>query len=188
MLAYLTGAVMFALPFGGCALIKDGEEISWSKVDTLCSVMRIAAQTSTYAVCVKNQDLSPIFQGVGEGLIILSGTATEESVTPEALKEFITKQVKAQEWGTLAVQINGIIDELCNAYTNFYKANKDKFKDYVIVCSSVMNAMGRGFITGSQVQMQTLIIKSSAERKTPDQRMEEAFKALHSVNMDVSTR
>ena len=188
MLAYVAGFITVALPLGGCALIKDGEQISWSKVDTVCSVVRVAAQTSTYAVCVKNKDLAPVFEGVGEGLVILSGTATEGNITPEALKAFISDQIDVQQWGTLAVQINGIIDTMCDAYTNFYKQNKDKFKDEVLVCASVINAMGRGFITGSQVQVQAAIMKSATKQKTADVRMEEAIKALKSVNMDVSCR
>ena len=113
----------------GCALIKDGEEISWTKVGTVSAVIQVAAQTSTYAVCVKNQDLSPIFKAIGEGLVVLSGQATEEQLTPEQIEAYISSVLTEGKWGTLSVQINGILQTMINAYTDFYNVNKDKFKE-----------------------------------------------------------
>ena len=114
----------------GCALLKDGETISWEKVDTACSVIQIAAQTSTYAVCIKNKDLPPIFKAIGEGLIIVSGSANEDNikrststvwVRPDGIEHeafisdslFAGDGVHRVEIERMASNINGEIKEDC---------------------------------------------------------------------------
>ena len=132
----------------GCNLLfKKGEEVSWDKVNTVCAVVQTAAQTSVYAVCIKNPDLSPIFKAIGEGLVNMSG----ENYKPEQIQEYINNALKKDEWGSLATQVNAIMDTLMVTYTNFYNTNKDKFTDEANICLKVVNAIGKGLVIGSQV-------------------------------------
>lgn len=135
----------------GCFLLKDGETINWNKVDTITTAVQVASQTSVYAVCVKNKDLSPVFKAIGEGLIVLSGDAKEEQLTPVQIETYIKQLIDQNKWGTLADQINGITSALITTYTNFYNTNKDKFKDEVKVFSKFIYAMGNGFVIGSNI-------------------------------------
>ena len=143
-------ATVVAVSITACALFKDGEEVSWDKVNTVCAVVQTAAQTSVYAVCVKNPDLSPIFKAIGEGLVNMSG----ENYSPEQIKSYIANALKKEEWGTLANQVNAIMDTLLITYTNFYETNKNKFTDEANVCIKVVNAIGKGLMTGSVVSGQ----------------------------------
>jgi hypothetical protein len=143
-------ATVVAISISACCLFKDGEEVSWDKVNTVCAVVQTAAQTSVYAVCVKNPDLSPIFKAVGAGLVNMSG----KNYSPEQIKTYIANALKKEEWGTLANQVNAIMDTLMITYTNFYETNKNKFTDEANICIKVVNAIGKGLITGSVVSGQ----------------------------------
>ena len=149
----LTFTIIGVLTFStsGCFLLKDGETINWNKVDTITTAVQVAAQTSVYAVCIKNKDLSPVFKVIGEGLIVISGDAKDEQLKPEQIEAFIKQLIDQNKWGTLADQINGITSALITTYTNFYNTNKDKFKDEVKVFSKFIYAMGNGFVIGSNI-------------------------------------
>ena len=69
-------------PVSGCSLIKDGEEIDWNKVDYISSTISLATQTTTYAVCIKNKDLAPVFKAIGEGLVIVAAKGGQQSLQP----------------------------------------------------------------------------------------------------------
>lgn len=164
----------------GCALLKDGETISWEKVDTACSVIQIAAQTSTYAVCIKNKDLSPIFKAVGEGLIIVSGSANEDNIKPEQIQSYINQLLDQNEWGSLSTQVNGILSALITTYSNFYTTNKDKFKDEVNICARIIKSIGQGLVIGSNIDI------TNSSKKSPDELKNEALCMLKSLDYDLS--
>ena len=168
----------------GCALIKDGETISWSKVDTVCSVIQIAAQTSTYAVCIKNQDLAPVFKAIGEGLIVLSGSASADQMSPEQIEAYIDSLMAENKWGTLSTQINGILSTLIAEYSKFYSTNKDKFKDEVNVCAYVIKAIGQGLVTGSDITATKT--GASVNAMSPEAARDAALKAMNSLDVNVS--
>ena len=149
----LTFTIIGVLTFAtsGCFLLKDGETINWNKVDTITTAVQVASQTSVYAVCVKNKDLSPVFKAIGEGLIVISGDAKDEQLKPEQIESYIKQLIDQNKWGTLADQVNGITSALITTYTNFYNTNKDKFKDEVKVFSKFIYAMGNGFVIGSNI-------------------------------------
>ena len=106
-------AVVVAVSISACCLFKDSEEVSWDKVNTVCAVVQTAAQTSVYTVCIKNPDLSPIFKAIGEGLVAVSG----ENYSPDQIKAYIADALKKDEWGSLANQVNAIMDTLLITYT-----------------------------------------------------------------------
>ena len=138
--------------FGGCSLIKDGETVNWDKVDTISALVQTTAQVSTYAVCVKNKDLAPIFKSIGEGIVVISGAQSSSEMTPEQIQAYIKNLLSENKgWGSLADQVNGVMNTLIDIYSNFISINKDKFTDEVKVFAKVVNAMGKGLISGSNV-------------------------------------
>lgn len=137
----------------GCSLIKDGETVNWDKVDTISSLVQTTAQVSTYAVCVKNPDLSPVFKAVGEGLVLISASPDSEQMKPEQIQNYIKDLLSEKEWGSLAGQVNGVMDTLLDIYGNFIEANQDKFTDEAKVFARVLNSMGKGLISGSVVDV-----------------------------------
>lgn len=179
MVCAAMAAVMLACA-SGCALIKDGEEISWSKVDTAVSVLQTTSQLTTYGVCVKNPDLSPIFKAIGEGFVVLS--ASEQAYSPEQLKAYINEALDKEEWGSLASQVNAVMDTLITAYTGFYNTNKDKFKDEIIVFSKLIAGIGNGLVAGSQITTNT----TSKAQAVPVVSPEEALQKLNDLDYDLS--
>lgn len=160
----------------GCFLLKDGESFSWNKVNTAASALRIATQVTTYGVCQKNKDLTPIFKAVGEGLIVLSGTNDPKQLSPEQIQAYINELFdENQGWGEMGKQVNGVLTIILTEYANFYNANKDKFKDEVLIFSCLTKAMGEGFVNGSN-----LVITVGLDAKAMTQ--ECAFKKLQSVD------
>lgn len=137
----------------GCSLIKDGETVNWDKVDTISSLVQTTAQVSTYAVCVKNPDLSPVFKAAGEGLVLISASSDSEQMKPEQIQDYIKDLLSEKEWGSLAGQVNGVMDTLLAIYSNFIEANQDKFTDEAKVFARVLNSMGKGLISGSVVDV-----------------------------------
>lgn len=134
-----------------CSLIKDGEEIDWNKVDYISSTISLATQTTTYAVCIKNKDLAPVFKAIGEGLVIVAAKGGQESLQPEQIQAYVNELLKKEEWGTLSTQINGVLNTVFATYQKFVDANKDKFTDEARVLASAVNAIGVGFIQGSNI-------------------------------------
>ena len=173
---------VFAYAVSGCALIKDGEAISWTKVDTVASVIQVAAQTSTYAVCIKNKDLSPIFKAVGEGFVVISGSADGEQLKPAQIEAYIKTLLDENKWGSLSTQVNGILSTVLTAYTNFYNENKGKFKDEVIVCSVIVKAIGQGLIVGSNIEA----ARTSADVVSPEASRDNALKMLDQLDYNVA--
>lgn len=174
---YIVGLVTLFAAFlsSGCALIKDGETISWNKVNIAASALKAVAQTSTYAVCYKNKDLAPIFKAVGEGLVIFSGSAqNSDQFEPEQLEAYINNALA--EYGSLGSQVSGIMKTVIECYTNFYNENKDKFKDEVIVFSVMIKAAGEGFILGSDITDTTKVSANATA----------ALDAWNSLDLNVS--
>lgn len=168
-------AAVAAVSISACCLFKDGEEVSWDKVNTVCAVVQTAAQTSVYAVCVKNPDLSPIFKAIGEGLVAVSG----ENYSPDQIKAYIADALKKDEWGTLANQVNAIMDTLLITYTNFYDTNKGKFTDEASICIKVVNAIGKGLINGS-------IVSGQPASANPELASKGAVEAMQKLDLNVA--
>ena len=168
-------AAAVAVSITACTLFKDGEEVSWDKVNTVCAVVQTAAQTSVYAVCVKKPDLSPIFKAIGEGLVNMSG----ENYSPDQIKSYIANVLKKEEWGSLANQVNVIMDTLLITYTNFYNTNKDKFTDEAAICIKVVNAIGKGLINGS-------IVSSQPAGANPELASKGAVEAMQKLDLNVA--
>lgn len=166
----------------GCSLIKDGETVNWDKVDTISSLVQTTAQVSTYAVCVKNQDLSPVFKAVGEGLVLISASSESEQMKPEQIQDYIKDLLSEKEWGSLAGQVNGVMDTLLDIYGNFIKANQDKFTDEAKVFARVLNSMGKGLISGSVVEV------ASSAKATADleKQKSELINKLKDIDLSVS--
>ena len=163
-----------------CNLFKDGEEISWSKVDNAAVVLKLAAQTTTYGVCYKNQDLAPIFKAVGEGLKIVSGSTSEESFEPEQIKAYINSLLK--DYGTLGTQVNSALSVIIERYEALVNANKDKFTDSVKMCSIFIKAIGDGFIVGSDINSAS----ANDKAKTLEEARAEAMKALNDLDLSMA--
>ena len=166
----------------GCSLIKDGETVNWDKVDTISSLVQTTAQVSTYAVCVKNQDLSPVFKAVGEGLVLISASSESEQMKPEQIQDYIKDLLSEKEWGSLAGQVNGVMDALLDIYGNFIEANQDKFTDEAKVFARVLNSMGKGLISGSVVDM------ANSAKATADleKQKSELINKLNDMDLSVS--
>lgn len=166
----------------GCSLIKDGETVNWDKVDTISSLVQTTAQVSTYAVCVKNLDLSPVFKAVGEGLVLISASPDSEQMKPEQIQDYIKDLLSEKEWGSLAGQVNGVMDALLDIYGNFIEANQDKFTDEAKVFARVLNSMGKGLISGSAVDV------ASSAKATADleKQKSELINKLNDMDLSVS--
>ena len=162
----------------GCFLFKDGETIVWDRIDTAAAALEVASQTTTYAVCYKNKDLSPIFKAIGEGLVIMAG---DGEVKPEQIEKFITDAITQEKWGTLGNQVANIVDTIFKQYTVFYQKNQDKFKDEVLVFSRLVKAMGEGFIKGSDISVASNKTVGSSANVTPEQKAEAAIIKLKSI-------
>lgn len=171
---------MSAFYLTACNLLKDGEEISWSKVDNAAVVLKLAAQTTTYAVCCKNQDLAPIFKAVGEGLKIVSGNTDEESFEPEQIKAYINALLK--DYGALGTKVNSVLAVIIDKYEDLVNANKDKFTDEVKMCSIFIKAIGDGFIAGSDINSASAKDKA----KTLEEARAEAMKALNDLDLSMA--
>ncbi len=166
----------------GCSLIKDGETVNWDKVDTISSLVQTTAQVSTYAVCVKNPDLSPVFKAVGEGLVLMSASSESDQMEPEQIHSYIKDLLSEKEWGSLAGQVNGVMDTLLDIYGNFIEANKDKFTDEAKVFASVLNSMGKGLISGSAVD----VASSNKVAADLEKQKSELIKKLTGMDLSVS--
>lgn len=166
----------------GCSLIKDGETVNWDKVDTISSLVQTTAQVSTYAVCVKNPDLSLVFKAVGEGLVLISASPDSEQMEPEQIQDYIKDLLSEKEWGSLAGQVNGVMDALLDIYGNFIEANQDKFTDEAKVFARVLNSMGKGLISGSAVDV------ASSAKATADleKQKSELINKLNDMDLSVS--
>lgn len=132
-------------------LNEETKKVEWNKVDTACLAIKTVARTSTYAVCVKNKDLPPVFKAIGEGLVVMSGSATEEQMTPEQINSYIAGLLDSNKWGSLGSQITAITNDVISCYTSFCEANKDNFNDKAKVLSKVIKSIGEGFIQGSNI-------------------------------------
>jgi hypothetical protein len=148
----LTASSFLAMTIGlnGCFLLKEGETISWDKVNHAANSIKIAAQVTTYGVCQKNNDLKPVFKAIGEGLIVISGNNEQQS--PEQIKSYIKSLFdKNKGWGEMGDQVNYIIELIIMEYSFFYTQNKDKFKDEVNAFAKLVEGIGKGFIDGSNL-------------------------------------
>ena len=169
------------LTLTGCFLIKDGETINWNKVDTVASSIKVLTQTTTYAVCYKNQDLTPIFKAIGEGLVVLSGSADVSQMSPEQIQKYINESLS--KYGTLGTQVNAIVVTIITEYNNFWQNNSDVVKDEAKVISKVVKAIGEGFVVGSSIVPTTV---GATVNKTPEQEVGEAKVAWSKVCLKVS--
>lgn len=165
----------------GCFLIKEGETINWNKVDTVASGIKVLTQTTTYAVCYKNQDLTPIFKAIGEGLIVISGSADASQMSPEQIQKYINESLS--KYGTLGSQVNAITVTIISEYNNFWQNNSDVVKDEVKVISKIVKAIGEGFVVGANIVPTTTV---AAPNKTPEQDASEAKVSWSKVCLKVS--
>ena len=149
----------------GCFLFKDGETINWNKVDTVASGIKVLSQTTIYAVCYKNTDLAPIFKAIGEGLIVISGSADTEQMSPEQIQKYINDSLS--KYGTLGTQVNAITTTLIAEYNKFWQNNSTIVKDEAKVVSKVVKALGEGFVTGATIAPTTTVAANPGS-KTPE--------------------
>ena len=150
----------------GCFLFKDGEAINWNKVDTVASGIKVLSQTTIYAVCYKNTDLAPIFKAIGEGLIVMSGSADAKQMAPEQIQKYINDSLV--KYGTLGTQVNTIATTLISEYNKFWQNNSDIVKDEAKVISKVVKALGEGFVVGASVVPQTTTVAMKPDETSPE--------------------
>lgn len=150
----------------GCFLFKDGETINWNKVDTVASGIKVLSQTTIYAVCYKNTDLAPIFKAIGEGLIVISGSAATEQMSPEQIQKYINDLLS--KYGTLGTQVNAITTTLIAEYNKFWQNNSAIVKDEAKVVSKVVKALGEGFVVGASVVPQITTVAMKPDEKSPE--------------------
>ena len=110
--------------------------------------------------------LCSIFKAIGEGLIVISGSADTEQMSPEQIQKYINDLLS--KYGTLGTQVNAITTTLIAEYNKFWQNNSTIVKDEAKVVSKVVKALGEGFVVGASVVPQTTTVAMKPDETSPE--------------------
>lgn len=173
VITYITSIIAGMLVVGCAACREWASNIDWNSVNTIViPVVQTTAQNAVYLACDKNPDLKPIFNTVGNSILLAIADSKFDATQIKAyIKESLGKD--AEKYYPI---VASNLDMIFTGYMTFYNTNwnikdTDTAGDKAsteAVFSKYLSAVATGIMNGTKMTAETAKLASAGTAKFSD--------------------